>query len=228
MPALNRENTVVIACSMIKNEINKVMAENHLDYPVIWMEKGLHEFPEKLKKELAGRIPAYQDRDYIILLYGMCGYAVEGLSSDTASLIIPKYDDCVRMLMSHEKGALIPTKADHLYLTDEWIDSDKFLLKEFDKYIETYGRKKGRMIAEMMIGNYSGISIIDDGTYDTAACLECIRDKAADYGLTCECVRGTLRVLEKILLGQWDEEVVVKAPGELVSLDDFDDRARCI
>ena len=228
MPLLNSENTVVIACSMMKNEINRVFADHDLKYPIVWLEKGLHEYPEKLKEELAKRICEYNRMPYIILLYGMCGYAVTGLSADGSTLVIPKFDDCVRMLMCLNKGELIQTEAGHLYVTDEWVTSEKFLLKEFDGYIETYGKRKGRMSAKMMIGNYSGIDVIDDGTYDAPACAESIREKAESYGLTCQCVRGTLRVIEKILLGEWDEEVVVKAPGETVSMDDFDDRTRCI
>lgn len=228
MPVLNKDNTVVIACSMIKNEIDRVMAEHQLDYPVVWIEKGLHEYPEKLKKELSKQIPENDGYTYMLLLYGMCGNAVIGLSAQNSVLVIPNFDDCVRMLMCHEKGQLIPTRADRLYLTDEWTTSEKFLLKEFDSYIERYGEKKGRMIAEMMIGHYSGIDFIDDGTYDAPASAESISHQAAAYGLQCGCVQGTLRVLEKILLGQWDEEVVVKQPGEIVCMEDFDDRTRCI
>ena len=164
----------------------------------------------------------------MILMYGLCGNAVMELKAEHATLVIPKFDDCVRMLMCYEKGQLIPTRADRLYLTEEWTTSDKFLLNEFDSYIKTYGKKKGRMIAQMMMGNYSGIDMIDDGTYDACACADSIRDKAAEYDLECGCVKGTLRVLEKILLGQWDEEVVVKHPGEAVCLEDFDGRTRCI
>lgn len=228
MPILNKDNTIVFACGMIKKEVTYVMETNDLDYPVVWLEKGLHEFPEKLKTELEECLTQCQDRDYAILLYGMCGYAVLGLYSDSSMLIIPKFDDCVRMLMCHEVGKPIPTKADYLYLTDAWVTSDKFILNEFDTYIESYGEEMGKEIAQMMIGNYSGIEMIDDGTYDAVDCMESIREKAESYGLQCSCVGGTLRVLEKILLGQWDEEVVVKKRGEIVCMEDFEDRAKCI
>lgn len=227
MPNLTKENTAVIACSMLKGEIEHVMREHHMDYPVYWVEKGLHEFPEKLKRELVRLLPEYADKTYIILAYGMCGYAVFDLTSETSTLAIPCFDDCVRMLMSREKGAVIPTKSNYMYLTEEWINSDRFMFDTFEEYKETYGEEKAEMIIEMMIGNYEGVAIMDDGTFDADACYECMCSRAAEYDLTCKKVQGTLRVLEKLLKGEWDEEIVVKQPGEKVCMSDFDGRPRC-
>lgn len=226
MIALDENNVGIVACSMLKNEILKVMETQDLCYPVIWLEKGLHEFPKKLKKALEEKILELSDKKYILLLYGMCGYAVVGLKSDTSSIIVPKFDDCVRMLMCTEKGLPIPTKADRFYFTKEWI-TDKFILNEFDEYCRTYGEEKGRMIAEMMIEHYSGIDFIETGTYDVSACIDEIKERAAGYGLNCGCVRGTVRVLEKMLTGDWDEEFVVNMPGRKIEMSDFDDRPRC-
>jgi len=36
---------VIIACNTIKDEVNKVIEEERIDYPVIWIESGLHKFP---------------------------------------------------------------------------------------------------------------------------------------------------------------------------------------
>ena len=224
----NAENTAVIACSMLRTEIEYIYEKHHLNYPIAWIEKGLHEYPDKLKVELEKHLPAYEDKDFIILIYGMCGYAVIGLESPHAVLAEPKFDDCVRMLMCCEQGKPIPTKGNHFYFTKEWTDSDKFILKEFERYIEDYGEEDGRAIADMMVGSYEAMDFIEDGTYDAAQVCASIAPAAAAYGLSCQCVQGTIRVLEKLLLAQWDDEILVVPPGKCIQMSDFDDRPRCI
>ena len=228
MSQLNAENTAVVACSMLKTEIEYIYEKYHLDYPITWIEKGLHEYPEKLKSELEKQIPLYENKNFIILIYGMCGYAVMGLESAHAVLAVPKFDDCVRMLMCHQPGGPIPTKGNHFYFTKEWTDSDKFILKELERYIEDYGEEDGRAVADMMIASYEAMDFIDDGTYDAKKLCETIRPKAQKYHLDCHCVTGTTRVLEKILCGQWDDEILVVPPGGRIQMSDFDGRPRCI
>lgn len=227
-PVLTRDNTAVIACGMLRTEIEHVYRKNHLDYPIRWIKKGMHEYPGQLKAKLEAGIEAYQDKTYVILVYGMCGLAPIGLKSAKSTLAIPKFDDCIRILMCREKGEPIPTGCTHFYFTREWVDSDKFMLDEFDRYIASYGEETGHMLIDTMIDSYEAIDMIDDGTYDAKMLCEKVRPRAAGYGLSCGCVKGTTRVLEKLLLGDWDEEIVVNLPGCPISMTDFADRPKCI
>ncbi|NTV90100.1 MAG: DUF1638 domain-containing protein, partial [Clostridiales bacterium] len=92
------KETVLIACSMLRSEIEKAMADSGLDVSVIWLEKGLHDKPEKLRAALQEQIDGQQDKAVILLGYCLCGNAALGLQSEKATLVIPKFDDCIRML----------------------------------------------------------------------------------------------------------------------------------
>ena len=73
---------ILIACSMLEDEIQHIMGEEHLTYPVVWMERGLHEFPEKLHTQLQEEIVLLErDYDTIILGYCRCGNVWRGLMS---------------------------------------------------------------------------------------------------------------------------------------------------
>ena len=224
---INKDNAIIIACSMLKDELLYIIKKIQLDLEIDWIEKGLHEFPEKLNQELKSHIDQYSDRKYILLAYGMCGLSVLNLYSSNATMIIPMFDDCVRMLMCKEKGEKIPTKPNHFYFTKAWIDSERFLFTDFNNYIEDYGEEDGMAIIEMMIGAYEAIDFIDNGTYNVMSVCDSMKEEASKYGLSCGCVEGTLRVLEKMLTGNWDDEFVVKQPGEMITLEDFDHRAVC-
>ena len=217
--------TVIIACSMLRDELEQSLTEQGASTPVVWMEKGLHDKPEYLHRELQTEINAHQDWDVIVLAYCLCGNAVLGVVSQTARLVIPKFDDCIRMLRSVTPGSAPEVDCRCLYFTRGWIDSDKFLLDEMRRYAERYGDKKGARILESMLGNYTGVRLVDTGAYDTARYSTALCQTAEDFGLNFDIVPGTRRVLEKLAAGSFDEDFCIIEPGRPVTPDDFKDRA---
>jgi hypothetical protein len=43
---------VVLACAMLEDEVALAMRRAACALPVVWLERGLHERPEKLRAEL--------------------------------------------------------------------------------------------------------------------------------------------------------------------------------
>lgn len=44
--------TVIIACHTLMDELNMVIKETKSDFPVLWIESGLHLYPDSLNKRL--------------------------------------------------------------------------------------------------------------------------------------------------------------------------------
>ena len=42
----------IIACSMMEHEVRAAMKDAGLDCPVVWIERELHNFPDRLRTEL--------------------------------------------------------------------------------------------------------------------------------------------------------------------------------
>ena len=40
---------ILIACAMLEDEINKIYEETGCEMPIVWVERGFHNTPEKLK-----------------------------------------------------------------------------------------------------------------------------------------------------------------------------------
>ena len=228
MEKCNENNSVIIACSMLEGEVKIIAGKYGNRIPIVWMEKSLHEEPEKLRTALQEEIDKYQEKEWIILIYALCGNAVLGLSSPKASLVIPKFDDCIRMLLSMNEGCPIENNPRCLYFTDSWVDSERFILKDANKYIEKYGEKKGKKILKIMLANYTDLKLIDSGAYDLEETAVEMRKTACALGLAYGEAKGTMRVLDKLFAGQWDEEFCVITPGETVGERHFEDRARCV
>lgn len=205
----------LIACEMLRDEVELVLRQTSTTLPITWMEKGLHNSPDRLRAALQAEVDKTgPECPEILFAMACCGGAMDGLHSSCAKLIVPRFDDCVRLLLAVEPGQ--PSQADCrcLYFTRAWLNSDGYLLRDFEKYREKYGPKKAKRIIDAMIGHYRGYRMIDTGAYDLAAIETAARADAAEFGLEYGCQRGTLRILEKLLTRQWDEEFVISQPGE--------------
>ncbi len=211
---------------MVRDELEKSIAETGASTDIVWMEKGLHDRPEHLRRDLQAEIDAHQEYDVIVLAYGLCGNAVLGLVSPKARLVIPKFDDCIRMLRSVTQGGAPEVDCHCLYFTRGWIDSDKFILDEMRRYEDKYGDKKGARIIKSMLGNYKGVRLVDTGAYDAHEYTDALRENARYFDLDFEVVPGTRRVLKKLAAGTFDADFCIIESGQPVTQDDFKDVTR--
>ena len=56
----NRKQTL-IACSMMEDEIHQIFDCLNCSVPVVWIDRGFHNTPQKLKEELQKQIDLLQD-----------------------------------------------------------------------------------------------------------------------------------------------------------------------
>ena len=157
------KDTVLIVCDMIREEVSVKLEETGYPGEIVWMQKSLHVYPEKLRAAIQEEVDKWQHKSYILLGFGLCGNGMLGIHSEKATLIIPAFDDCVRMLQCLEKGAPIRTNSHSMYYTDSWLDgfdedgAESALAG--DKYQKIYGEKKGLKILKAMLKTLLGILI---------------------------------------------------------------------
>lgn len=214
---------ILIACSMMEDEINKVYEELNCDIPVIWVERGYHNTPEKLNEKLQELINEHQDVDKILLTFGLCGNGTEGIVSENTVLVMPRFDDCINMLLCNgQRKSRGLTETGSIYLTRGWTLDSEAILAQYDKYIEEYGEESADAILEMMYEHYEKLSVIDTESYDIAPVMEYAGKAAALLDLETQTVAGSTEMLKQLLTGQWGENFIVKKPGEAVKIGDFE------
>ena len=211
---------LIIACSMIEDEVNFVLRENHIQDPLQWLDRGLHEFPQRLRQMLQ-QIIDESDADEILLTQGLCGNAIIGVGSDRATLVAPAFHDCTHMLLSTAPGVAPALDSRSLYFTDGWFRSERFITNEYDQCVQQYGREQADAIFEMMLKSYHSLTLIDTGAYDYPAACRKGRCAAGKLGLSFAESHGTLRVLRKLLTGQWDQEFLILPPGSRFQQNQF-------
>ena len=206
--------THLIACEMLRDELELAMARTGIEYPTIWLDKGLHDTPEKLRASLQDKINQLEQYDTILLAMALCGGALDGISCSHARLAVPRFDDCIRILLSLEPGMRNAANARSLYYTRQWLDSAGHLTRQQEQYVEKYGEKKAKKIMRLMLANYKSYRMVETGAYDLAEWEDRAKADAAALELEYGTQKGTVRVLEKLLRQQLDDEFLVVAPGE--------------
>lgn len=214
---------VIIACNTIKDEVNKVIEEEGIDYPVIWIESGLHNFPDKLREKLQEQINKISNVENIILAYGYCGNALLGVYSDNAKLIIPRVDDCISLLLgSYQKREALSNELGSYFLTRGWIENEQNIIKEYERSLDRYGEEQADRVMKIMLEHYKRLILIDTGAYSLDdKCFEKSFALAKRMGLRYQIEPGSLNLLKKLLTGPWDDDFVVLQSGTALSMNNF-------
>ncbi len=215
--------TVILACEMVKKELTAVMEETGCRYPVVWIDAGLHNTPNKLHDRIQEELD-HTEADCVLMTFGLCGESVTGLEAGKHTLVLPKTDDCITMLIgSHEKRLEMNRELAAFYLTEGWVDQNQTPMQEYDLTVEKYGEDMADEIMEMMYGNYRTLCILDTGLQD----VELLKERCAPIAkVSCTemCIRpATLDWMRDLISGNWEdpERFVVKQPGENIQGEDF-------
>ena len=147
------DKKILIACSMIEDEINAVFDRFDIrDIEIRWQERGHHNDPDKLRDVIQAEIERAETdgADLILLAYGLCGNGALGWHADKAALAMPRFDDCVNMMLcTGKRDRRNYLSAGHMYLTGGWTKDEGALLDMFGSYLLKYGKRKADKLEQM-------------------------------------------------------------------------------
>ena len=211
----------VIACATVIEEMLPFIPED-VSYEVL--DFGLHLRPDDLKSDLQTKIDhASQESDIIILGYGLCSMAVIGLSATTASLVIPRVDDCIAIFLGSCEAYKEQTSKEPgtYYLTKGWIEVGDNIFEEHKRMIRVFGEKKANRMTRLVLKNYKRLGFINTGEYDIENYRNYAQDIAKEFGLRFEEIEGSSSLVKKLIHGPWNEEFLVVSPGQTIRYLDF-------
>jgi hypothetical protein len=213
-------NNLIIACKTITNELNLALKETGCDYPVLWVNSGLHTFPDLLRAKIQEEIDHVSNVDNIILAFGLCGNSLIGLTSPNANIIFPNVDDCITLMLgSCQRRKEISAQAGTYFLTKGWLDYELNIWVEYQDAVNKYGKSRADRIFKTMLKHYKRLGVVSTGAYELEEFTERTHFVAEQLNLEHEVIPGTLNYIKKLLTGPWDEEFVVINPGEKITLD---------
>jgi hypothetical protein len=213
-------NTTIIACRTIADELNLAISETNVNYPVIWIDSGLHMNPESLKKCLQEELNKIKNIELVLLAFGYCGNALLGLEANNFRMIFPRADDCITiMLGSTKKRKEISDEKNTYFLTKGWLDYEKNIWVEYQDTVKRMGREKADRVYKIILKHYERLGVIETGAYGLEDFLKKTEVISKDLKLKHEVIPGTLNYLKKLLTGPWDDDdFITIEPEETVTM----------
>ena len=192
--------TQIISCKTIKLEVEKAMHETGCKFPASWIESGLHNFPDKLRRNLQETLDGI-NAERVLLVMGYCCNSLVGLKTRDFELIFPRADDCITLLL----GSLDTRKMHErtYFLTKGWLDGERNVYEEYKYTIKKYGLEQGKEIMKMMLEHYEYLGIMNTGVCDFDELCEKTKKIAFELGLSLKTIEATDLLLKNLLTGPW-------------------------
>ncbi len=174
---------VVIACkvmeSMFVGQLSEQLAQN-----ITYMDYGLHRLPQRMTWTLQDAIDSVQTPSLIVLGYGLCGNGLNGIKAGPHTLLVPRADDCIAMLLGSRAAYMQQFEANPgtYYLSKGWLESGSHPLKEYLEYRETYGEEDAAWIMDQQYQHYERLVFVAHSQED----LEAYRPQALEVARYCE------------------------------------------
>jgi hypothetical protein len=219
----------IIACETVRDELEYALDLAGVDCDVRcdircdirWVESGLHNFPDRLRKRLQEDLDALPGCDRVLMAFGCCGNAVVGLETGDYELIIPRVDDCLSLLIgSTERRMQLSENGSTYFLTPGWLRGGQATSVEYQYTVKKYGEEFGRSIMRKMFAHYRYLGLLDTGIYNTADALPEVVSLADKQDLEHSVLPASVEYLCDLLRGPWESDRFVVVPPFSV-LEDF-------
>ena len=228
----NRNNVpvYVIACQVFQHLLEKHLPDD-LAQQVKFMDYGLHQYPKNLRSALQDEIDMLPEPGLVVLGYGLCGKGLDGIKAGEHTLLVPRADDCIAILLGsyqayrREFDAVPGT----YYLTKGWLEAGSNPLQEYQTYVERYGQENADMVMDVQYNNYERLMFVAHSQED----LDHYRPQALEiaqfcerWGMRYEELQGSEMYIRRLVevvgaLDSVDGDFVVVPPGDETKLSQF-------
>jgi hypothetical protein len=229
-----------IICQVFTREMEDVISRSKHTVDLEIIPMGLHSLGSEMHTYLQERIDSVDELGYdaILLGYALCGRGTEGLQAGKTPLVLPRAHDCIGVLMGgHEAfNAYFQENPAVYYRTPGWVEfqtggisiepphamekrhhGERSTLKEL---VAEYGEENGRFLFDQFNAfrkHYNGLTYISLPVASDEASRSQARLEAAREGWQFDEVKGTLRMLEQLVNGDWDGgDVLLVPPGTTI------------
>ncbi|NIQ39270.1 MAG: DUF1638 domain-containing protein [Proteobacteria bacterium] len=216
---------VVIACRVLQDMFEPLVSKD-LHVKTQYMDYGLHRVPKKMTHVLQAELDQIKEPSLVVLGYGLCGNGLDGIEAGPHTLLIPRTDDCIALLLGSYEAYIreFQSVPGTFYLSKGWIECGSHPLKEYERLVEEYGEKEADWLMDAQYKNYERLCFVAHNDAD----LKRYRPQAYEVARFCERwnfryeeLSGSDEYIRQLLsvttdLSKADGNFVVVHPGETV------------
>jgi hypothetical protein len=160
---------VVIACQVLQDMLERLLP-GALASQVTFMDYGLHRVPQKMTGRLQQAIDVREPQSneainapsLVVLGYGLCGNGLKGLRAGKHTLLVPRTDDCIAILLGSYRAYMREFQAvpGTYYLTKGWLESGSNPLQEYEAYVPKYGAEQAMWVMDQQYRHYERLVLV--------------------------------------------------------------------
>jgi hypothetical protein len=174
---------VVVSCQVLQDLLADLLPD-HLVQQVTFMDYGLHRVPSRMTGALQEVLDSLAKPSLVVLGYGLCGTGLKGLKAGPHTLLVPRVDDCITLLLGSYRAYMREFQAvpGTYYLSKGWLESGSHPLKEYLEYVPRYGEGEAMWIMDQQYQHYERLVLVAHEQAD----LEKYRPQALEVARFCE------------------------------------------
>jgi hypothetical protein len=174
---------VVLSCQVLQDMLTSLLPAG-LAVQVTYMDYGLHRVPAKMTPALQEVLDGIEEPSLVVLGYGLCGNGLKGLKAGKHTLLVPRVDDCISLLLGSHRAYIRQFEAvpGTYYLSKGWLESGSHPLKEYEEYVPRYGEKEAMWIMDQQYQHYERVVLVAHSQED----LDAYRAQAQEVARFCE------------------------------------------
>lgn len=221
---------VVIACQVLQDLLAQLLPPDLADR-VEFMDYGLHRVPAKMTWTLQEAIDRLETPSLVVLGYGLCGNGLHGLKAGPHTLLIPRVDDCITMLLGSRQAYRREFEATPgtYYLSKGWLESGSQPLKEYHEYLEKYGPEDAAWIMDQQYQHYERLVLVTHSESDMEKYrpeAQAVAQYCQQWGMRYEEILGSDAYVRRLVevaadLSQADHDFVIIPPGGEIQQEQF-------
>jgi hypothetical protein len=192
-PAAPQPPLVILACQVFQGWLERFLPEEARQR-ITFFDYGLHAVPKNLRKTLQEALDEIQQPSLVLFGYGLCGNGLDEIHAGKHTLLIPRTDDCIAMMLGSYQAyrEQMAQEPGTYYLCKGWLESGTNPLDEGRALEEKYGPQTAAWLMDTQYQHYRRLMLVGR---DEAELAE-MRPKAQE--IAAYCARWGMRYEEKI------------------------------
>lgn len=237
--AISSKSFNVIACEALARAAYFYAAQSPHRINLTLQKIGLHDRPTSLREHLQNLIDQTPTEDYdtILLTYGLCGRAIDGLVSRDLPLVIPRAHDCITLYLGSREAYTEQQNnqpGTYWYSQDYLERSGRYgenmalgsalpsdLNNTYETYVRKYGEENAKYLMETLRGwqqHYTRAVLFETEFGVDEEIRQRAKVEANKNGWQLESIPSNFQLIKKQIFGEWDDDFLVVPPKHRVQM----------
>lgn len=221
---------VVIACKIFEILLQQYLPEMMVEQAT-WLDYGLHRVPSKIATSVQAELDRLPRPSLVVLGYGLCGNGISGIQAGPHTLLVPRMDDCITLLLGSYSRYMqeFESVPGTYWLSRGWLESGSHPLKEYEEYRQRYGEKDADWLVDTQYEHYERLVMVAHDRRDLDAYraqAQAVARFCERWGMQYEEILGSDDYVRRLVqvaqdLNRADSDFVIIPPGGEIRMEQF-------